>query len=237
MNHKLLIILIMIVLVTEMLYADKRHYVWTYDYQTIEPGQGEIESYYTATAPKWGQLENNVVIEQQVELEVGMTDRFDFGVYGVYTQEPEGSLQFSGYKLRARYRFGEQDQLLLDPLLYIEYKGKPDFSEHGFETKLILAKNLGNISFALNPTLELEMEHGEEEFEVEYTLGTSYRISNSLNIGLEAKGSRDGHYIGPVISHGSKHLWVALGSAFAITSVEEYKPEFQLRLLVGIGLR
>ncbi len=56
-----------------------------------------------------------------------------------------------------------------------------------------------------------------------------------LRIGVEAKGGEDGHYIGPVISHGKENLWFTLGSAFEVGSVEEGEPEFQVRMIIGMG--
>jgi hypothetical protein len=201
----------------------------------MPPGEGEIEAYTTTSAPDLQDMEGTVSVEHQVELEVGMTPRFDFSIYQSFIQEPDDNLYYKGYKFRARFKFGEKNQYPLDPLLYLEYKGKPDFSEHGWETKLILAKDMGKLNLALNPVMEVEVGHGETEVEFEYALGTSYRFSRTLSLGLEAKGGEHAHYIGPVVAHGSEHLWVALGSAFAM-SAEAETPKFQLRLLLGIGL-
>jgi hypothetical protein len=57
-----------------------------------------------------------------------------------------------------------------------------------------------------------------------------------LNVGLEARGSENGHYIGPVISHGTGKAWVVLGSAFAITDIKNNKPEMMIRMILGINL-
>jgi hypothetical protein len=220
----------------QLVKADQRHYVWTYEYLTVPAGEGEVEIYQTSSAPGLDQLEGQVTLEQQLELEVGMTDRFDFAIYGVFGQEPDGPFQFTGHKLRARYRFGEKNRYVVDPLLYLEYKGKPDFSELELEAKLILSKDLGALNISFNPVLEFEREHGEWEQEVGYALGTNLKLGSTLHLGLEAKGSGHGHYLGPVIAHGDHHFWVALGSAFAVSSVEAGTPQFQLRLLLGIGL-
>ena len=79
-------------------------------------------------------------------------------------------------------------------------------------------------------------EQSVQKFEPEYALGMNYRINNLFSLGIEAKGSADGHYVGPVIAHGKGRFWVSLGSAFNVGSVEEGKPEFQMRMLLGIGL-
>ena len=159
-----------------------------------------------------------------------------FSIYQVFKQAPEAQFQYSGYKLRFRYRLGEKGDYIFDPLLYFEYKGKPDFSEHGYEGKLILAKDFGNINIAINPVLEYEYEDNEWESELKYNAGISYKLGGLLKIGLETRGSGNGHYIGPVISHGTGKAWIALGSVVAITNIKNNKPETMLRMILGINL-
>lgn len=137
--------------------------------------------------------------------------------------------------MASRYRLGEQGKWVLDPLLYLEYKGIPDFSKNGLEFKLIAAKDFGRTEIALNPIVEFEHEE-RWEFEPGYALGMCYTLGQLLKIGLELKGSEETHYVGPVLSHGTEDLWVALGSAFAWTGVQEEGHEFQVRMLLGIGL-
>ncbi|RJP76219.1 MAG: hypothetical protein C4524_10470 [Candidatus Zixiibacteriota bacterium] len=217
--------------------ADQRAYVWTYQYQTMERGQAELEHYFTVSSPDLQNLEGNTASEQQLELEIGMTDRFDFSLYQVFGQNPSESLKYKGYKLRSRYRFGERGGWFVDPLVYLEYKGKPDFSEHVLETKLILARDFGPLNLAVNPVLEVEKDGAEEwEFVPMYAAGASYAVSRLMRLGVEAKGSEDSHYLGPVIAHGYDDLWVALGSALAVGGVEEGATEFQVRFILGFGV-
>ena len=235
-QYKFIYLIIALVLLTNIVRADKRSYVWTYEYQTMEAGEVELEHYLTISTPLSNSFENVTSTEHNIEVEVGMTDRFDFSIYQVIKQAPESSLQYSGYKLRFRYRLGEKGDFLMDPLLYFEYKGKPDFSEHGYEGKLILAKDFGRFNFSVNPVLEYEYENSEWESELKYNAGISYKLDGLLKIGLEARGGENGQYIGPVISHGTGKAWVAFGSAFAITNISNDKPEIMLRMILGINL-
>ena len=216
--------------------ADQRFYVWTYEYKTVEKGGAEVENYFTLSTPDIGHIKGTTSSEHQIELEVGMTERFDFSIYQIFNQDPGGGLKYKGFKLRSRYKIGKKGNYILDPLIYLEYKGKPDFSEHGIEFKLILARDMGRFNVSLNPIFEFERED-EWEFEPAYAIGASYEISQLLRVGLEAKGSEYGHYLGPVISHGREDLWVTLGSAVKIGGVEEGKPEFQIRMLLGVGVK
>ena len=221
---------------SNIVWADKRSFVWTYEYQTMEAGEVELEHYLSFSTPSSKSFSGVTTTEHNVEIEIGMTDRFDVGIYQVFKQVPESQFQYSGYKLRFRYRLGEKGNYFIDPLLYFEYKGKPDFSGHGYEGKLILAKDFGNINIAINPVIEYEYEENEWESELKYNAGISYKLGRLLKIGLETRGSDNGHYIGPVISHGTGKAWVALGSAIAVTDIKNNKPEMMIRMILGINL-
>lgn len=235
-QYKFIYIIIALVLITNIIKADKRSYVWTYEYQTMEAGEVELEHYLTFSTPSSESFNDITTTEHNVEIEVGMTDRFDFSIYQVFKQSPDSPLSYNGYKLRFRYRLGKKGDYLMDPLLYFEYKGNPDFSKHGYEGKLILAKDFGKINISINPVLEYEYENSKWESDLKYNAGINYKFGGLLNIGLEARGSDNGHYIGPVISHGTGKAWFALGSAIAITDINNDKPETMIRMILGINL-
>ena len=231
----IMVYFLLVLLLAPGAFGDQRSYVWTYEYKTVARGVAELESYFTTSAPDIDDLEGNTSVEHRIELEVGMTNRFDFAVYQIFEQPAGGNFKYKRYQLRSRYRIGEKGQLPVDPLIYVEYKGQPDFSEHGIELKLILAKDIGNLNIAVNPVFEVEREHDEWEAKVAYAAGASYRLNRLLRVGVEAKGSENGHYLGPVVSHGVEDLWITLGSAFGYAGIKEGKAEFQIRMLLGIG--
>ena len=235
MKASLITLLTLVSLIPRVATADQRSYVWTYEYHTVPKGEAELENYFTLSSPTKDSLKGVTSTEHKFELEIGMTDRFDFAIYQVFSQAPEQSLKYDGFQLRARYRIGEKGKYFLDPLIYLEYKGVPDFAKHELEAKLILARDFGRFNIALNPILDIEIADSNE-VRPEYAVGVNYGVNDVLKLGIEAKGSNDGHYVGPVIAHGKGRFWVALGSAFNVGSVEKGKPEFELRLLTGIGL-
>ena len=216
--------------------ADGRSFVWTYQYQTMPRGTAEVEYYTTFQSLLNPAMKGATTAFHELELEVGMNDRFDIGLYQRFSQVPGGSFTYDGFKVRARKRFGEQGLLIVDPLIYLEYKGVPDFSSHEVEAKLILAKTLGKIEWAVNPQIEIESEDGVTETSWAYTAGINYDWSPIFRSGLEVKGSAGGHYLGPVISHGKEELWVALGVLRSVTDVTAGKPRMMIRLIVGVGL-
>lgn len=203
---------------------------------TMGAGEVEFEHYLTLFTPLSASFKGVTTTDHNIELEIGMNDRFDFAVYQVFGQTPNSSFIYKGYKMRFRYKLGEKGNYIMDPLLYFEYKGKPDFSKHGLEGKLILAKDIGNFNVAINPVLEYEYDDDGWESEIKYNAGISYQVGYLLTLGLEVRSGRNGHYIGPVISHGTGKAWGASGSAIAVTDIKNNKPQLMLRMIIGIDL-
>ena len=224
-----------LILVFSLLFADQRHFVWTYEYKTVSKGEVEFEHYYTTSHANSSDLSEGIKTGHQLELEIGMNEKYDFAVYHQFEQQ--NSFVYKGYKLRWRYRFGVKNQYFIDPLLYLEYHEKPDFSEHGIETKIILAKETTNMIISFNPVLEIEIEEDENHIEAEYAAGLSYKINNLLRVGFEIKSSENGHYFGPTISHGVHDIWFSLGSAFAVGAIKGEKPDMEIRMIMGIGIK
>lgn len=230
-----LAVLSAILIARQQVLADQRHFVWTYQYQTMERGRAELEFYTTFSKFERDIEGGKTAAQHQFELEVGMTDRFDFSIYQVFASDPGEAVRYEGFKLRSRYRFGEKRRYPMDPLLYFEYKGEPEFTEHAFELKAVLARDWGGLNLAVNPILEVEKED-EWEFVMEYALGISQAVDPLLRVGVELTGGENAAYLGPVLAHGQENLWVALGSGWKISG-EEGEPGFLLRLLLGVGVK
>ncbi|TAL69540.1 MAG: hypothetical protein EPN82_06830 [Bacteroidetes bacterium] len=216
--------------------ADHRSYIWTYEYQTTDSGEAEIEQYTTFSTPEIDSFRTMGETELNFEIEVGMNKHFDFGIYQVFNQFAGKPLEYSGFKLRGRYRFFEKNEFFLDPLLYVEYIGNQTFSQHEFEAKLILAKDIGKFNMSFNPYFELANEENRWEFVPKYAIGFSYHPSELFSAGFELKGDDHGNYIGPTISHGNKDRWIALGTLFNVGKVDEGSPSFLVRMIIGIGI-
>ncbi len=219
-------------------YADRRGYVWTYEYLTMPKGQAELEYYLTVKAPDFGDFDKKNTWEHQLEFEYGLTDRWDVSIYQRWKQTNiagEHNFAYTGTKLRTRYRFGEKGMYPLDMLLYFEYI-IPDDSDASdvLEGKIILAKDFGNFNVAYNQILKVGINN-DGEIEHEYALGLNYEFSPSLKIGLESKGNytEDKYYLGPTVSWASEKFWVGLG---ALGGLNRRSDDFQIRLIIGIPL-
>ena len=215
--------------------ADRRGYVWTYEYLTMRKGHSEIEYYLTHKSPDFHKYDNKNTWEHQVEYEYGLTDRWDIAVYQRWQQtnsKTDDKFEYSGTKLRARYRFGEKGMYPLDTLLYLEYI-RPDDSDGAeiLEGKLIVAKDFGKFNVAYNQILKVGINDkgGNEN---EYALGLNYEFNPRLKVGLESTGNytEDKYYLGPTVSWASKKFWVGLG---ALRGLNDRSDDLRFRLIIG----
>ncbi len=216
-------------------YSDMRSFVWTYEYLIMDKGKAEIEHYMTILVPKKTDFKGKASIEHKLEVEVGMTNHFDFSVYQNFIQKPDETFQYTGFDFRARFKIGEKDQFILDPLIYLEYGSNFNLSSHKLEGKLILAKNIGDFIFAINPIFEIEYED-ETELSFSYAMGLCYEFSSLFRTGIEFKGDKNAHYVGITFSHGKENLWVAASPTIIISDNPKSKPEFMFRMILGLGL-
>lgn len=219
-------------------YADRRSYVWTYEYHTMPKGMAELEHYLTLKLPDVDKQDIHSW-EQRVEVEFGITDRWDISIYQIFEQQGGGSLKYSAFQLRTRYRLFEAGALLFDPLLYFEYKRSANLkAPNKLEGKIILARDLGALNLAFNLIQAFEFGGTESDFESEYAFGSGYEIVPAFKLGLELFGNfkssdEASHYLGPTVSFASGKLWYTVGAGMGLTNSSN---DFRIRALLGIRL-
>ena len=84
--------------------ADRRIFPFTYGYMTLPGGGFEIEHYLDAKLKRFddpatdGKVENDLGVDwrHQLELEYGITDRWDFGLYNVFEQKQHQDFAYRG---------------------------------------------------------------------------------------------------------------------------------------------
>jgi len=215
--------------------ADWRSYVWTYEYSTMPKGMSEIEYYLTTKIPDTAKSNINTW-QHWLELEYGVTDKWDAAMYQMwkYANTATGStFDYDGFKVRTRYRFGEQGKFFIDPELYFEYIRDDDFSEPNVgEVKLILAKDLGGFNVSYNQAIERNLER-EGKSKHEYAVGASYALLPDFKLGIESKGSYSGREsaIGPTISWAGAKFWVSFGAALGLNKRTD---DIQSRMIIGM---
>lgn len=216
-------------------YADRRGYVWTYEYMTMPKGMWEVEQYLTSQIPNINKSYVNT-LKYWLELEYGISDRWDVAMYQLWkfdNKDKEKDYEYEGFKLRSRYRFFEKGEFIIDPLIYAEYIRDDNFHKPDVgEVKLILAKDIGALNISYNQIAKRNLER-EGKTENEYACGLSSELSPVLRLGLESKGnySKDKYAIGPTISFAKGKYWAALGTAFGLS---QRTNDIEARLIFGI---
>ena len=215
-------------------YADRRNYVWTYQYITMPKGVTEMEFYQTT------KFRDTDLWEYWVEIEQGLTERWDFSVYQIFKQSERGALSWDAVKFRTRYRFGEEGMYLLDPLLYLEYKRKIDSQKQNkFEGKLILAKTVSRFNLAINPVYEFYFAP-DSKHEVGLDVGMSWEFHPAFILGVESTSRIEfeettsvGSYLGPTLSFASGQWWYSIGAVLGLTADSDVA---RVRFLMGVAL-
>ena len=211
--------------------ADRRSYVWTYEYQTMPKGATEIEWYQTAVTGKTSDPQKTTKHETSLELEHGITDRWDGSIYQTFKWDGNGPLEYKGYKLRTRYRFGERSWPV-PPLLYLEYQQDGKLAAPKFEWKFITSKDFGRINVAANYVGEVERKGMANETSHKAETGVSYQVAGNWRVGGEATLAKDKSYFGPTVSFGAGHNWFGLNVSWGSGSKAD---DVRLRYIVGLG--
>lgn len=233
MKRLLLLVMVLGSFKSEAL-ADRRSYVWTYEYLTVPQGETEAEYYYTMENADSSAFTDTTKIKHWLELEHGITDHWDLSIYQTFLQNPGKPLEYEGVKIRTRYRFSERGILPVDPLLYLEYIRAFNDKEDKVEGKIILAKDIWKINISLNLVGELEKAPGVEWEDVEKALlGASFELTPAIKVGGEYEIAEQKAYLGPTVSFASGENWFTIGSRWGLS---DNSRDFDLRFIIGIGL-
>ncbi|OGC77478.1 MAG: hypothetical protein A2145_03670 [candidate division Zixibacteria bacterium RBG_16_40_9] len=217
--------------------ADRKSYVWTYEYHTTPRGELELENYLDFEAPHWKDKSTSTW-KNQIELEYGITRSWDIALYQVFSQTSSGPYKFSQMKLRTRYGLGKYGIFGVDPVLYLEYKRPADASAASvLEGKLILAKDLNKFNLAGNLTLEKELASGTE-WENEYSWGSSYHFVPAFKAGIEMTGNFESKEqnrieLGPTLSFEGKKFFITTGMLWGLNDTSN---DFRFRYILGLEL-
>ncbi len=232
--NRMLILTTMFFIVSGKARADRRSYVWTYEYLTVPQGETEAEYYYTMENADLELFRDTTKFRHWIELEHGLTDHWDFSIYQTFVQNPGEPLKYEGLKLRTRYRFSERGVLPLDPLLYLEYIRIFEEIEDKIEGKLILAKDIWKVNLSLNLVAEFEKKGGDEwEDKEKLVAGINFEPTPAVKIGAEYEVAEKKAYLGPTVSFASGENWLTIGTRWGLT---DNSRDFDLRMLIGIGL-
>lgn len=230
--------------------ADQRLFTFTYEATTQPKGAGEYEQWVTWKTNK-GNDASFDRIEFRHELEFGLTDNFQLGIYlSDWRYQGGASVQND----RAEWNNVAVEGILnltnpvTDPLgigLYGEVKlGDEKFV---LEPKLLLQKNIGKFVFAYNFVFEAEWEgqrYSDDKLVIENIFGASYEVCPSLSLGGElvheieyddwADWGDHVVYLGPNLAFRGKGWWATVTPLFQITDVDS-EVDFMTRFIFGIS--
>ncbi len=230
-------VIVGLVMTTDLSWADRRKFVWTYQFATIAPKVSELELYQTT------KLDDRDSWEYRIEIEHGLTSRWDFSVYQIFAQRENESFKWDAFQLRTRYKLAYPGEFFLDPLLYLEYNRKIDLTKpNKVEAKLILGKDIDRVTFALNPVYEFFWAPGDPVHEIGLDIGLAYEVSFNLSLGIESTSriefvndgdNSESSYLGPTLSFASGETYYTVGYTWGIT---DNSNDARIRFLMGIGL-
>lgn len=226
-------------------FATPRPLPFTYPYQTLPQGSLEVEQFIDVTPSRalsasTGSPTSLALFLFTTELEYGLTDRLELGLYmqlapGVGDgYAGAGAIDASGAKQRLRYRFGREGELPVDVSVYGEITETQ--RELELEAKLNLQKRFGNLTVATNLWTEYEIYFdGRREWVLNPTIGATYQVTPSFYAGVEswvraefletnppkvrpfALGPHV--FVGPSLMVNLGRMWWSVGTYFRVSDV------------------
>jgi hypothetical protein len=185
-----------LVFVGSAAHATPRTFPFTYNYETLPEGSAELEIYgdispvkalsASTGAPAW-----YGATQFQAELEYGLLDRLELGLYVTFVPRPGDSLtqvatltEGNGLKQRLRLRLAEAGEWPVDIGLYGEVAEND--SEVELEAKVIVQRRIGKVRAVANLWGEREFYYTpEKDWVLNPTLGAAYEISPKVQPGIE----------------------------------------------------
>jgi hypothetical protein len=248
--------------------ATARPLPFTYTTDTLAEGAIELEQYADVTpvraqssstgAPVW-----YGATQFQTEIEYGITNRLELGLYFVYVPSPGDGYtstapmtEGTGVKQRLRYVFADPGAWPVDVGLYGELVENDHEVE--LEAKVLLQRRFGNLRVDANLWAEYEVYYApQKDLVLDPTLGATYQITPTVHVGAEGWARVEypdpaphprpysvgpAGYVGPTLLLDFGHLWWSTGLYGRVTETahtmqpgEPYGPVWA-RTVVGIEL-
>lgn len=218
---------------------------FTYTTETRPPGSAELEQYadlvpLRAISPSSSQEESYLASAFATELEVGLAERLELGLYltfvpefgDAYANQAALAGTGTGLKQRLKYVLADPGAWPIDVGVYGELAETE--REVELEAKLLLQRRFGNLRIAANLTAEYELYFaGQRDVVVAPSLGATYQVTPRFHVGLEAwvRGEYPRHpapatrtfglgphvYAGPAVLLDLGKLWWSVGAYGRVT--------------------
>ena len=228
--------------------ADERHFVFSYETTTAAKGGIEFENWITWET-KRGNGDNTNLWSFRHEIEYGITDRLQLGIYLAnwnltHDATHDNSTRYGSASAELIYRMTNPTTDVLGSAAYVEVEAGHD--KFAIEGKLLLQKNIGHLVIAWNGVLEAEWTgHGlsDSVCNLEQSLGASYQITPAFSAGAElvhdisfegwSQSGPNALFAGPNVSWRFSRGFITAATLFQCTSVAD-QPDIQTRVIFGI---
>lgn len=226
--------------------ANPRPLLFTYTHEQLGEGASEIEQFADFTPVRTADAEGTAwygFTQFQTELEHGLTDRLELGLYLTIVPSDLRALDGNGLKQRLRFQLAPSGEWPIDVALYGEVVENE--REVEFEEKIILQRRFGSFRLAANLTVEQELYYsGEKELVLAPSAGATFEITPSIHAGLEwwmrwekelgeeeeeeageeaeeeESGAGD-HFVGPTVLFQFGELWWSTGVYVRVSNLDE----------------
>jgi hypothetical protein len=230
--------------------ADRRSFTRTHEYMTTPRGETEIVLYSTHTQATFTD-DSPESFELQLEIDHGITDRWDVALRHVFDQssgsgtlvDPGEPFHFAAMMLQARYRLVERGELPVDAVAIVEGTKRFGGSVYEVAATAVLARDLGRLSLAIDPSVRLVVggDVPEPEVALAWAAGATYDVLPSLKAGAETWGGFEldaageaAVSAGPVLSWAPvATFWIAVNAGFGLNDNAD---RLSVRALVGMDL-
>ena len=254
---------------TSIASANPRPLPFTYQHEQLGKGEVELEQFvdYTPTralAVPSGDLAWYGLTSFTTEVEVGLTDRLELGLY--LTLAPAAPQDFTstprpmngnGLKQRLRYQLAPTGEWPVDVSVYGEIAENE--REIELEAKVIVQRRIGIARVIANLSAEREFYlNGEREIVLNPSAGLTFEPSATIQPGLEywlhaefeeeevehpvPFGLKPHSYLGPTLLLQFGRVWWTNGFYFRVSNLNHTLEEGEawgnvwLRSVIGIGL-
>jgi hypothetical protein len=229
-------------------HADRRSFTRTHEYLTQPASETELEVYTTQSKTTFDNPSPKA-FELQLAIEHGLTERWDFSIFHVFTQatgpapDDVDPFHFDVIKARSRYRFSERGDWPVDVLVYGEIGKVFGAGEWEGEAKAIVARDLDKLTVAINLIGDVGFGPSVPEpvIEAGYAAGITYELLSEWQVGVESWGGFDVEHtdeaaatVGPSVSWApASTLWIATTAGFGVT---DFADDFSVRAIIGVHL-
>jgi hypothetical protein len=228
--------------------ADRRAFTFTYEYPTQPEGNLELELWNTQIRDGLGEDGGTSALEQQLQIEYGITDSTSISVFQTLEQGGGSGLHYGRTKLELGHRFAERGEWPVDLTLYLELAKPFGAAAVELQPKLILARDLGAFTLAANLIGEIELAretdaNGDKAIETTFVpawaVGLTYDVVPQLKLGAENWGERNTEkhvesWAGPAVAWApSTKFWATASAGFGLT---EYSADLVVRFILAVGL-